>query len=174
MANISARVLASLILLDKRKEKLQKKSLDFFFNIKKNTFSLIQSNVKQTIETHTHSLNKQPGPWLVKFHSHTGAEEVPIVLLWLVICLHRIYSHTLSSRVPASCGSSHSCQHRQLASGIGFMSAWRCLYSLTQLSESTHKCGRCSASGGKKLAFCTMQQILFSLIPLISSLQDVE
>lgn len=84
----------------------------------------------KTISFKPKSLIKQEGPWLVKFYSRTVAEYVPIVVLWLVIYLYRIYSHTLFSRVPASCGSSHSCQHRQFASGIGCMWAEGCLYSL--------------------------------------------
>lgn len=86
---------------------------------------------QKTISYKLKSLNKQQGPWLVKCYSCTGAEYVPIVLLWLVICLSRIYSHTLFSRVPASCGSSHSCQHRQFVSGTDFMQPQGCLYSLT-------------------------------------------
>lgn len=93
-------------------------------------------------------LNKQLRLWLAKLHLHVCSEEVPIAQLWLLSIPTGCTPTLFLPGSHASCGCSHSCQFRQLESGIGFAQSWRC-YSLTKSSDSTQKYGRCLASGIK-------------------------
>lgn len=88
------------------------------------------------------------GLWLAKLYLHVCSEEVPIARLWLLSIPTGCTPTLFLPGSHASCGCSHSCQFRQLESGIGFAQSWRC-YSLTKSSDSTQKYGRCLASGIK-------------------------
>lgn len=88
------------------------------------------------------------GLWLTKLHLHVCSEEVPIAWLWLLSIPTGCTPTLFLPGSHASCGCSHSCQFRQLESGIDFSQSWRC-YSLTKSSDSTQKYGRCLASGIK-------------------------